>query len=68
MQIAVRVEYSDVTPENVWDHFKKAIVPAIKNWQLDEDTVGKAGSNKVGTLLDQALQKALQSDEDMSEV
>lgn len=59
-------KYSEVTPEGVWDHFVTAVVPAIHKWQLDGSD--KASSCELGHLLTQAVQKAHNSDEDMSEV
>lgn len=46
----------------------KAVVPDIQKWQLDDVSSGKAGSSDLGHLLSQAVQKALNSNEDMSEV
>lgn len=59
-------KYSEVTPESVWDHFVTAVAPAIQKWQLDGSD--KAGSCDLGHLLTQAVEKAHNSDEDMSEV
>ena len=58
-----------MTSDHIWDHFQSAIVPAICNWQIGEsDTNEKAESNNLGKLLHKGLQKALISDEHMSEV
>ena len=56
------------TPDMIWQHFINAIAPAIKTWQLNDITSDKAESSSLGKLLDEALQYASQSNEEMSEV
>ena len=62
-QISKMAKYSGVTTASVWDHFVTAVVPAIQKWQVDGSE--KAGS---GHLLTQAVEKAHNTDGDMSEV
>ena len=46
-----------------------AVVPAIKKWQIDDTSSGgKAGSCDIAYLLTQAVHKAFESDNEMSEV
>ena len=65
-QISKMAKYSGVSTASVWDHFVTAVVPAIQKWQVDGSE--KAGSCDLGHLLTQAVEKAHNTDGDMSEV
>ena len=57
-----------MTPDGVWDHFVQIVAPAISKRQIEDACTEKAGSGDLVKLLQEALKKAINSNEDMSEV
>ena len=68
MQVAARAACASITVDSIWDHFINAIVPAINSLQSHYVTSDQAESSNLGKLLNQALNHASKSDEEMSEV